>query len=402
MTVEPSPDNLPTMRGRLTSIAGGLWASTPFWIALWSLPLWSALFSSIRRHRATWLADYNSVVCGAERAAAHQPLYTTAACPHAHMSMYVYPPWIAQVVAVMVRVLGEPLLLVVYVLVFGLALVFLLWAALVGRLNGVSLRERVPFLAFTSGNWVAVGNVAVIAQASIVAAALFLGADSLMVLLAIAGAALIKPTYLTYLALPALQSSSILRRVGTVAVVGGAVAALTLSNIAGLPEWRAFLVQVALDPDPGGGFLRWIGDMGVHTHAVQSIAYLTYAALLAMAGLIVAEFGMLDRRARLWLALTLAVLILPRVMAYDIALLGPGLLVVVQAGERLRPSLGRALGLLFRVACAIYLLSSLLGGKASIGHSIAMMLLVLGVFWLGVSLVRCRSGRRPLEVLATA
>jgi hypothetical protein len=356
----------------------------PLWLILWSIPLWAAVGPRLLRHKTPWLVDFKSVVCAAGSWDSHRAIYSaSASCGGVHDSQFVYPPWVAAVVGYPVGWLGEGAVLAAYAGLFLAVLLLLFWLVFWRPMNGIDRPARTPFLGFTSGNLVFVGNIAVVMQAGIVAAALFLGAESIACTAAIVLAGLVKPIYLTFLAVPAFSSASWRRRIGLVVVGAGVVAGLCLSHLPLVPEWRAFVLQVAVDPHPGGGLLGWLGQLGVTAHPVLGVVYLVYAALLFGAGLAIVETGRLNAAQRVWLALTIGVLLLPRIMAYDLLLIGPGLLVASQAASRVSRRVGERASALWLAACGIYLVSSLLGGVFQIGHSIALVLVAGGVVWLG-------------------
>lgn len=356
----------------------------PLWLVMWSLPLWAAVAPRLLRHKTPWLVDFKSVLCAAGRWNSHQAIYSaSASCGGVNDSQFVYPPWVADVLGYPVSWLGEGAVLAAYACFFLAVLVFLFWLVFWRPMNGADRPARAPFLGFTSGNLVFVGNIAVVLQAGIVAAAIFLGAETIACTAAIVLAGLVKPIYLTFLTVPAFSTANWRRRIGLVVVAAGVVAGLCLSRLPLVPEWRAFVLQVAVDPHPGGGLLGWLGQLGVTAHPVLGVVYLLYAALLFGAGLVIAETARLSAAQRVWLALAVGVLLLPRIMAYDLLLIGPGLLVASQAASTFSSRVGERASALWLTACGLYLVSSLLGGVFQIGHSLALVLVAGGMMWLG-------------------
>ena len=363
-------------------------ARTALWWAVWSAALWSALLSRSRRGGSPWLVDWNSVTCAARRLRAGLSLYgPDAACPGLPTSGYVYPPWIAHGWAAVVGAVGERAATAGYATVFLAALAGLGWAAFLRRPPSSAPRERAPFLALLSGNLVVVGNLAVPMQALIAGAALGVGAGSAATALAVAAAALVKPIYLTFLAVPAYAPGPAWRRAALVAVPAAAVLALALSPLPGLAAWRALVLAGSVDASPGGGVLRWLHDAGVRDRATLAGAYLVYAAALFLAGLAIAERGGLEATERAWLGLAVGGLLLPRLEAYDLLVLSPGLVAAAGAAARVSPRWGRAARALGLAACGLYLTASLAGGELKLGHEVALLALAAGVVALGVRLL---------------
>ena len=355
---------------------------------MWSAALWSALLSRLRRGGAPWLVDWNSVTCAARRLRGGLGVYgPRAACPGLPTSGYVYPPWIAHGLATGTAAVGERAATLGYAAVFLAALAGLGWAGFLRRPPAWPRASRAPYLALLSGNLVVVGNLAVPMQALMAGAALTLGAASPATALAVAAAALVKPIYLTFLAVPAYAAGPAWRRALSVLVPAAAVLALVLSPLPGLAEWRALVLAGSVDASPGGGVLRWLHDAGMRDRVALAAAWLGYAAILFGAGLAVAELGGLDAVERAWLGLSVGALLLPRLEAYDLLALGPGLVAATVAARRLSPRWGRAARALGLGACGVYLAASLAGGALKVGHEVALVALAAGVAVLGARLV---------------
>src|SRR5262249_7453331 len=158
-------------------------------------------------------------------------------------------------------------------------------------------------------------------------------ADSLALIGAVVLASLIKPINLTFLTIAAYAPGGLARRWPVLALATGLCAGLALSPLPGVAEWRALVVGVAVDPDPGGGFMRRVGDLGLKDHLAVTAAYGLYGLALFASGFVIVVKGGLDAKARTWLGAAVAVLLLPRMVAYDILILGPGLLAAVAAAR---------------------------------------------------------------------
>jgi hypothetical protein len=380
----------PTLGARLLAFV----RSDAIWLILWSAPMWTGIVGRIGRPNA-FMDDYGAMACAGERAAAHQALYiTNAQCPGFHASSYVYPPWVADVFGWLIGRAGLSPLFWIYSAIFVAATVWLLWAAILRRLPFTTFRERVPFMGFVSGNPPAHGNIAIIVYAAVIGTGLGFGADSLPFAALVAAAAMVKPIYLTLLAMTAYAPGPLWRRG---ALIGAAAIAPVAMSFMGGPDieyWRTFTLNV-VGHWPGGGFLEWLKDVGLTQTAVVAPLYLLYAAVLFVSGLVVAEVAKLSREARLWLGAVVGVLLIPRLSAYDLLALGPGLLAAQGAVARVDLRAARYLSINWRAACAIAFAAAIFGGLVKFGHILSLWMLIGGLVASAIVLWRHRGSFVP-------
>ena len=310
------------------------------------------------------------------------------------MSTYVYPPWVAQALAPLVRAFGHIGGFGPYLVAFVASLALLLWAAFAAPWPWALRRERAPFLALVSWNPIVVGNVAVVQQAAVVAAGLLGGAASLPFALVIALAALIKPTALAFCACILFAPAPLTRRLALIALAAAPVLLLTGLDVDGAGAWRRFAFGEAIAGDPGGGVLRWLDDAGLRGSPALAVSAVYGAALLA-AGWLLAERGGLEPRARLFLGVTVAVLATPRVVAYDLLPLAPGWLAASVAVEFRSAGLARRLRAWAVACCALYLVASVGGGRLKLGHDVALAGLAAGLVAAGATMLRPAARREP-------
>jgi hypothetical protein len=113
---------------------------------------------------------------------------------------------------------------------------------------------------------------------------------------------------------------------------------------------------------------------------VAHVLWAAFAAALSACGLLLPKVLRLTPRERIWLGLAVATLLIPRIMAEDVFLLGPGLLAVARTAKRLLPAstvyeapvLRRGVGLLHGLC-----LMALAGGLTGFGD-ICVPLALLG------------------------
>jgi hypothetical protein len=368
--------------------------SDAIWLILWSAPMWTGIVGRIGRPNA-FMDDYGAMACAGERAAAHQALYiTNAQCPGFHSSSYVYPPWVAELFAKLIGAVGLAPIFWAYVAVFVISIVWLLWAAIIRPLPFARFRDRVPFMGFVSGNPPAHGNIAIIVYAAVIGAGLALGADSLPFAALVAGAAMVKPIYLTLLAMTAYAPGPLWRRGALIVAAAIAPVAMSLFGSPDIQAWRTFTLDV-VSHWPGGGFLEWLKDIGLTQATIVGSLYLAYAALIFVSGFVVAEVGQLSRVARLWLGAVVGVLMIPRLSAYDLLALAPGLLAAQAAVAGVAPRAARYLSINWKAASAIAFAAAIFGGLLKFGHILSLIMLIVGLAVAAVILWRHRTEAPP-------
>ena len=380
---QPAPPNLGR---RLTALI----RSDAVWLILWSAPMWTGIVGRIGRPNA-FMDDYGAMACAGERAMAGQPLYlTNAQCPGFHSSSYVYPPWVARTFGWLIGHAGLSPLFWAYSAIFVVAIVWLLWAAILRPLSFASVRDRIPFMGFVSGNPPAHGNIAIIVYAGVIGTGLAVGADSLPFAALVTGAAMIKPIYLTLLAMTAYAPGPIWRR--AVLIVAAAVAPIAMSVLGGpdIQAWRTFTLDV-VSHWPGGGFLEWLKNVGLTQTQIVGPLYLLYAGVLFVSGFIVVEAGKLSRQARLWLGAVVGVLMIPRLSAYDLLALGPGLLAAQAAVATVAPKAAGYLSINWRVASGVAFAAAIFGGVVKFGHILSLWMLIAGLVASAIVLWRNRA-----------
>ncbi len=325
-----------TLMSRLAALRQG--AIVPF---LFVLPFLFGLGAKLIRAKQ-WFGDYQAMACAGLKVQAHQPMYAVhLACPGMHASAFVYIPAVANIFATLEHLLSEPVVCALYAVLFFISLAALVVVPL--RFAPGAWRDKLPFAVFIGQATVTWGNVAVLLHAAILGAALLLDTAPWLFVVAVACAAAVKPVFLTYLAVILLSDMPWLKRLGL--MLSGAIAGLapTFVFIATDPgtayQWAQVLTHFVYDVTPGSGFYGWLGFLGVRGDTLLAQAmFLVYAGALALSALYIAYRLKLDGRARLWLGLGVAALLIPRIMSQDVFLLAPGLVIVAQRGALLATS----------------------------------------------------------------
>lgn len=304
------------------------------YLLLFPLPLFLGIAAKLL-HSKLWFGDYQAVACAGQKALAGQPLYDlNLACAGMHPSVYVYVPCVARLAAMCQQVMGEPGLFALYLGLFVVAVAVLMTAPFLKSVPG-SWRDKLPFTALWSGSVIMWGNIAVILHGAILLAALMFETLPWLFIAVVAVAAWVKPVFLSYLAVVLVSNQPITRRLVLAAagMAAGMAPTLLFSLTGGAlaDQWAAILSHFVYDTTPGYGYFGWMSLVGISgASPLVQAGYLVLAALLVLSGLCLAEGLKLDHRERLWLGLTLAVLLIPRIMSQDVLLIGPGLVVIAR------------------------------------------------------------------------
>lgn len=296
-------------------------------------------------HSRLWFGDYQAVACAGQKAATGGQLYDlNLSCPGMHASVFVYLPGVARVAAALQMALGDTGLFGLYLLLYAAALGGLMLAPMAAH----GWRALMPFATLWSGSAVMWGNIAVLLHGLVLVTALTFETSPWLFLGAVVIASWIKPIFLTYLAVVLLACRPLRERIAVMAF--GAIAGLLPSVLFSLNggelvrQWFGVLSHFVYDVTPGYGWFGWLGLAGISGGSLVAHAgYLAYASAVATAGLLLSHRLGLSGHERMWLGLSIAVLLIPRIMSQDVFLLGPGLAVIARraaewlAGEVRRP-----------------------------------------------------------------
>lgn len=358
-------------------------------LALSLLPLALGFLSRIGR-RGHWFGDYEAVACAAQRAMEHGRLYDLhLACPGMEATVFVYPPWTAHVVGFVERFAGLQFTTALYGAAYIASAAFLIRMTLSDHGSGEPLWRRAPFLAFVAGGALRWGNIAVVAHGAIVATAWAMPSADLLLALTIGLMGTIKPVFLTYGALFLVAERSWGRRainLSIAAAISGA-AYLMFWRFGGdeATQWSRLVRHFVLVDNSGFSLLGWLSWLHLDLGGVTALAvYAVYAAAVCGSGLWIAESRSLSAGARLWLGVTLAALLNPRLMTQDLLAIGPGVLAVIAA---LPAAWKPAARIYLLVLCVVSGLLAISGGR--VGYQLAMLVLFASLIgtalalWLG-------------------
>ncbi|HWA01664.1 MAG TPA: hypothetical protein VG841_15255 [Caulobacterales bacterium] len=356
------------------------WGGVALGLMFW-LPLLSGILSRIIKH-SVWFRDYGAVACGAEKWLQGRGLYDQGqSCADLVDPLsYIYPPYLAQALAEPVRLLGQERLLWIYASIYALALIALLWLVLRSA-KGVTVAKRSWFAGFLTGSTVYWGNVAIIAHALIGVCAVALRKHPLALIAAIAVAAAVKPVFLIFAVVFVLMPWPLWRRFAYLAACIGLGAAPTgyflVAGGALAEQWREIVVWAVYTDKIGDGFFGWLSLADAPPAATaSSVAYLGFAGAATLAALLMAEALKLDLERRVLLGLSLAVMLIPRLMPYDFWLIGPGLLGAAAAASAIAPRASRWVER-FYLGGGVIALAGNLADQADWSQRVAMIVVTL-------------------------
>jgi hypothetical protein len=367
-------------------------AVTALLFAVFSIPLMGGIAG--RTRDGGWWPDLDAIVCAGARVEQGLSPYADALCPGAHPAAFVYAPAIAQAAAGLIGHVGASGFRLGYIAVYALALVVCAYEALAWPLRAVSLRGRAMFMALITGALVTAGNIGVICHGAIIGALLAFPRRRAPFLAAVALAALIKPTFATYLIVllfdPVRWRTKIGRLTAGVGVVAAAAAVVCVFDRSTLQEWGRSLRQVALVDQSGRGFLGWASQAGLDgASPAGAAAFALLAALLVLGGLSTVRRAGFAANETLVFAMGLAQLLNPRLMTYDELALVPMAALTCVAAGRISPGLGAAVRVALGLACGLALVCGCVGWML-VGQRAAALTLTLAALTVGA-----HSWRRP-------
>ncbi|MDC7684314.1 glycosyltransferase 87 family protein [Asticcacaulis sp. BYS171W] len=319
MTVSPPPVRKP-------------WVTT-LWVALFTMPVWSSLLGRMLKGK-WWLNDFDSLICGADHLRRGlSPYALMPVCAGINPAPFVYPPAIAAFFAPLTALFSFDQLRLIYALMLVPVVALSVWYVFIKAFPEMSLRWRALGCAILTGSSLASGNVSLILHGVILAAALYLNRSRWPFLIAVVTAAFIKPVLLTYLVVLLYQDRKILSRIGftLMGAVGGIAAFYGVSHGSGPlhAEWLARMDQIVLTQQPGISFFAWASVFGGSPDSPLWLGLLlVYLGVVTLGGFALAEITRLNADQRLLLGLGFAHLLNPRLMDYDILILGPFLALI--------------------------------------------------------------------------
>lgn len=310
-----------------------------------------------------WFNDFEAIACGGMTLASGHALYGPAMpCPGAQPADYVYTPHFAMLLARLDQSFGPTLFAALY----GALYCALVWRILRDLLaEDAGLRARAPFLICLSVSALTKGNVSIIIHAGVYLLAGLAVRWPWPMLAAIMGAAMLKPTFAVYLALPLFLPRPLPQRLLVAAV--GAVGTLGyfLWFRASDPElfvaWMSTARHFGLVVAQGHGFFGLPFIERLTGTAWLLPAYLVFAVLVLGSGLLLAERFRLGGAERMALGVAVCVLLYPRLMAYDVMTLPFGLAVLAGCFRGAGRFRAGDLALVLQLACLIF---GLIGGRA--------------------------------------
>jgi hypothetical protein len=390
-------------------------------ILLFCVPILSGIWGKFARSNAGF-GDYKAVACAASRAGDGLGLYDKdfACTDMDRPSLYVYLPVVAKTASYLWHALGPQGFFAAYVTLYVMSIalmasVMFVWPQSKWPHPPGQIMHRLPFIAFILGSALVWGNIAIIGHGLVLAMAIAVCLKPRLLtylgfVLIVALCAVVKPVFLTYLAVVLLSNLPLSQRVGLF-ILGAALGlAPTLSFAYGdsleAQQWRVLLTYFVYTDAPGNGFYGWLSWFGLKGNNLLATGlYLIYAAALMMGAFIACEGLRLTSQVRVWLGLTIGVLLIPRLMSQDYFLLAGGLVALTLATAERKAASGldswlqkHGLAILFYTCLMVLLGNSLDAGD----HAIRLAVLVFSLYVMILGWVIWRSDKTVLNKLMFA
>ena len=307
------------------------------------LPILGNVISRLTRKHGWWLNDYDALICGAHSVGLGQSPYSlNPMCDGLRPAPFVYAPQVGAFFAPLVNGLGFAGARWVYLVPLIPALAALVWFALGRALPKAPFWLRLMTFAAINGSVFACGNIGLVLHPLVIFAALNLKRSRVPFVAAVILGALVKPVFLTYFIVLLMEERPLgprLRDFAISAVLGlAAVAWLMLDAGPFGPAWHAVLNAIVIQQQPGIGLFSYTSLIGFPAASpVAQILYIPFAAVIALCGLVLAEWGEFDASERVVLGIGVAQLLNPRLMDYDLMGLTPAVVLIVMQARRLGP-----------------------------------------------------------------
>ena len=302
-------------------------------------PILGNVISRLTRKHGWWLNDYDALICGAHSVGLGQSPYSlTPVCDGIRPAPFVYAPQVGEVFAPLVNGLGFAGARWIFLIALLPALAVLVWFGLYKALPKAPFWLRLMTFAAINGSVLACGNIGLVLHALVIAAALNIPRARWPFVAAVILGALVKPVFLTYLIVLLLEKRPLglrLRDFGLSAALGlGAVAWLMLDAGPFGAAWHATLNAIVIQQQPGIGLFSYTSLLGFPAASpVAQGLYVPFAALIAISGLVLAEWGEFDAGERVVLGMGVAQLLNPRLMDYDLFVLTPAVVMIVMQAK---------------------------------------------------------------------
>ena len=328
-----------TLVDRLTART---WTAAVFAL-VFLFPILGNVISRLTRKHGWWLNDYDALICGAHSVGLGQSPYSLyPVCDGIRPAPFVYAPQVGAFFAPLVNGLGFAGARLVYLIPLVPALCVLVWFALAYALPKAPVWLRLMTFAAINGSVLACGNIGLVLHALVVLAALNLKRTRPLFVAAVVIGALVKPVFLTYLIVLLMEDRPLRLRLRDFAISASlglaAVAWLMLDAGPFGAQWHAILNAIVIQQQPGIGLFSYTSLVGFPAASPVAMAlYLPFAAMIAISGLILAEWSGFDARERIVLGLGVAQLLNPRLMDYDLFVLTPAIVLVVMQARAFGP-----------------------------------------------------------------
>ena len=304
------------------------------------LPIWGNALSRLAKH-GWWLNDFDALVCGsASLAKGLSPYGLHPVCEGLRPAPYVYAPQVGQAFAPVLNLFSLTDVRLAYLVILLPTMAGLLWFALVKALPNAPWQFRLMTLSAMAGSALACGNIGLVLHGLVILAAMNIKKSRIPFIAIVALSALIKPVMLTYLIVLLYEDRPLLARVRSLLIAAciglSGFIALMLSAGPFSEAWHQSLNAVVIQQQPGIGYFSYTSLIGLGTASRVTLAGLAlFMIVIALSGLVLAEWGKVTASERIFIGLGIAQLLNPRLMDYDMLALAPFMATVVMLARPL-------------------------------------------------------------------
>jgi hypothetical protein len=373
-------------------------------VAAWGLVVWVGLIDRVLRHKP-FFADFGAILCAGQRSITGANIFGSGACFNISSTTYVYPPWVATTAALLIKAVGPYWIEAIYLPLFYVCMAGILTFTLFRNRNG-DIRQRLPFIGLMSSGPFAFANIAIIVFGVVAASAFWLGADSLLLTALIVLVSLIKPVYITFLTIPLFSRAPAWKRAAYALAALAIVTTCIFSPAPDVVAWRKVIYSTVVP-----GALTAGADGAAHASVwaslhIAQIGYLLFAAASVLSAYLVVACGPASDSQRIWVAIMVASVVFPRLMAYDRFMVAPGYVIVCNLLSQHDAMLGRRVGQLGLAACVLAFVGTMGTGVLHILNVLSNYLLAAGIVIAGFYFLRRLGnpvgvvllGREPLSI----
>ncbi len=284
-----------------------------------------------------WFKDFDAVMCAGQAVLAGQSPYAGGFnCVSAQPQAFVYTPIAAKAFAGFQAMFGLS-----FEIAFIGGLICFVMFTIFRRLfeNDQYLVSRAPLMAGLSASALTSGNLSIGIHGLIFLGSRVLYRYPAALVALVVMAAIIKPTFVVYLALFLFAGGTMRQRLIQAVIAASLIMVyfghFYVMDAANFATWVQSMHMVGMVAERGMGFMGLPLINAIDDTSVVAACYVVFAALILGSGVVIAETYVPDQRQRFALGISVCVLLYPRLMAYDEYTLPFGVAVALGCCQRI-------------------------------------------------------------------